>query len=188
MRFNNNRHSQGFLESVMFKSVVNVTEDPKINVWLTKLETEMKKSLAMYADEALVDIRALWEKTGAQDATKGFSADPQAIFDWFEKYPSQVGQLVLQCQWTEATETALDEVAATKSTEPLAKLLKGIDASLSTLAGQVLVEPSVLQRMKLEANITELVHQRTVLRALLARPTEDTLHRQHFAWLYYMRL
>eukprot|EP01052_Picozoa_sp_SAG31_P049018 SAG31_NODE_10539_length_1127_cov_0.940661_1_plen_375_part_11 len=78
--------SQGYLETVMFKNVVNVTEDPKINVWLGKLENEMKTSLAMYAEEALGEIRELWKKTGEAEPEKGFSGDPQGLFDWFAKY------------------------------------------------------------------------------------------------------
>ena len=119
----------------------------------------MKTSLAMYAEEALTDIRELWSRTGGAEPSKGFSGDAQGFFgastrailsslpfpcvsaavqcletvrllwaDWIAKYPSQCGQLMLQVSWTEATEVALDEVAATKSSEPLVQLLKGIDS------------------------------------------------------------
>jgi dynein heavy chain 1 len=177
--------SQGFLETIMFKKHVNVSEDPKINVWLGKLEAEMKESLATYAHEALLDLRSIAAK--CTDPTLGFSEQTQPFFDWCAQYPCQCAQLMLQTQWTEATEEALKEVAATKSNEALEKCLRGVEASLTMLAGQVLIEPSVLQRMKFEAMITELVHQRTVLRDLLSRPTDDVLHPDHFAWLYYMR-
>ena len=57
----------------------------------------------------------------------------------------------------------------------------------TTLLSQVLVEESVLQRMKLEALITELVHQRTVIRHLLRVCADNIITVDSFVWLYYMR-
>lgn len=35
---------------------VCITEDPKINVWLTKVDQEMRMSLATYLEEVMVEI------------------------------------------------------------------------------------------------------------------------------------
>ena len=43
-------------EVVSLKTQVNVTEDPKINVWLTKVDNEMRMTLATYLEEVMTDI------------------------------------------------------------------------------------------------------------------------------------
>lgn len=37
-------------EVVEFKKSVNITEDPKINVWLTKVDNEMRMTLATFLE------------------------------------------------------------------------------------------------------------------------------------------
>lgn len=41
---------------VDFKKPVNITEDPKINVWLTKVDNEMRLSLATFLEEVMTSI------------------------------------------------------------------------------------------------------------------------------------
>jgi len=43
-------------EVVDFKKHVNITEDPKINVWLSKVDNEMRFSLATFLEEVMLDI------------------------------------------------------------------------------------------------------------------------------------
>ena len=43
-------------EIVDFKKPVNITEDPKINVWLTKVDNEMRLSLATFLEEVMTSI------------------------------------------------------------------------------------------------------------------------------------
>jgi dynein heavy chain 1 len=43
-------------EVVDFKKPVNITEDPKINVWLTKVDNEMRFSLATFLEEVMSNI------------------------------------------------------------------------------------------------------------------------------------
>lgn len=43
-------------EVVDFKKPVNITEDPKINVWLTKVDNEMRFSLATFLEEVMNNI------------------------------------------------------------------------------------------------------------------------------------
>lgn len=48
-------------EIVDFKKHVNITEDPKINVWLTKVDNEMRLSLATFLEEVMLDITKVEE-------------------------------------------------------------------------------------------------------------------------------
>lgn len=43
-------------EIVEFKRQVSITEDPKINIWLTKVDNEMRFSLATFLEEVMSDI------------------------------------------------------------------------------------------------------------------------------------
>lgn len=46
-------------EVVNFKKSVCITEDPKINVWLTKVDNEMRFSLASYLESVMGEITAV---------------------------------------------------------------------------------------------------------------------------------
>jgi dynein heavy chain 1 len=178
--------SHAALETVPFNNPINVTENPKINVWLTMLEVEMRNALANAAEKSLAGLRAMADK--ASDPSEGFASQKDDFLQWLSDFPSQCGLLMCQVQWTEATEKALEACEEGKGdTTQLKKVGEGIEATLSCLAGQVLVEKSLLQRKKAEAMITELVHQRTVTRDLLEVAKTQTLHPKLFQWLYYMR-
>ena len=171
--------SHAGLETVPFNNPINVTENPKINVWLTMLEVEMRNALANAAEQSLTGLRAM--------AEKGMFADQKDDFlQWLSEFPSQCGLLMCQVQWTEATEKALVGCESGDTSE-LSKVGENIEATLSCLAGQVLVEKSLLQRKKAEAMITELVHQRTVTRDLLEVAKTQKISATTFQWLYYMR-
>lgn len=43
-------------ESVDFSKEVKIVEDPKINVWLTKVNNEMMNSLAIELEKSVVEI------------------------------------------------------------------------------------------------------------------------------------
>ena len=49
-------------ESVSFKNTVNITEDPKINIWLTKVDNEMRLTLASYLENVITDITHIEEE------------------------------------------------------------------------------------------------------------------------------
>ena len=177
--------SHANLEEVTFREPISVTENPKINVWLTMLEERMRNALAHAAEDALGGLREMASKA---EAGEGFAGQKEDFLAWLEQYPSQCGLLMCQVQWTEATEVALKACeAADNDTAPLEDVEKGIEATLGMLAAQVLVETSLLQRKKAEAMITELVHQRTVTRDLLEVAKTTPLSPTVFNWLYYMR-
>jgi dynein heavy chain 1 len=172
--------SHANLETVPFVNAINVTQNPKINEWLGMLENEMRHSLAVAAENGIKELRELAAKCPAGE---GFTSIKDEYLDWVSRVPSQCGLLMVQVQWTEAVETAL----ACDGTDALEAVCKSVEANLVLLATQVLTEESLLQRKKLEGIITELVHQRTVIRDLLAVGKTVELSTQTFQWLYYMR-
>jgi len=46
-------------ESVDFSKEVKIVEDPKINVWLTKVNNEMMNSLAIELEKSVLEIQDL---------------------------------------------------------------------------------------------------------------------------------
>ena len=41
--------------------MVNITEDPKINIWLTKVDNEMRFTLASYLENVIGEITVVEE-------------------------------------------------------------------------------------------------------------------------------
>ncbi|GAA5826137.1 hypothetical protein JCM11251_007177 [Rhodosporidiobolus azoricus] len=157
-------------EEVRFTTPIVLAEFPKINDWLTKLESEMKVSLAQLLARAYTDLQAFYEDP--------VGLDRERFLSWIEMYPAQLVVVAVQIGWTSLIEGALE---AGKSLEgPLSVVLRSLDVLADTVLGDL----SPTQRRKCEHLITELVHERDVLR-LLAR---DGVHStRSFSWLYHMR-
>ncbi len=85
---------------VDFKRQINITEDPKINVWLTKVDNEMRLSLATFLEEVMNDITKVEEEK--QNMNEG-------LLRIIEKNPAQVVLLGLQTLWSKKVEDALIE-------------------------------------------------------------------------------
>jgi len=65
-------------ESVNFEKTVNVTEDPRINVWLTKVDEAMTHSLASLLEKSLKEISLIE------------SGKEEELLQVIERYPAQV--------------------------------------------------------------------------------------------------
>ena len=50
-------------EVVEFRKGVNITEDPKINIWLTKVDKEMQLTLATFLENVMGEITQIEEKS-----------------------------------------------------------------------------------------------------------------------------
>ncbi len=87
-------------EVVDFKKHVNVTEDPKINIWLGKVDNEMRISLATFLEEVMTDI------TSIEEAKENMN---EGLLKIIEKNPAQVVLLGLQTLWSKKVEDALIE-------------------------------------------------------------------------------
>eukprot|EP01094_Clydonella_sp_ATCC50884_P027826 TRINITY_DN8164_c0_g1_i2.p1 TRINITY_DN8164_c0_g1~~TRINITY_DN8164_c0_g1_i2.p1 ORF type:complete len:4596 (+),score=2011.83 TRINITY_DN8164_c0_g1_i2:76-13863(+) len=163
-------------EQVMFKRAIHVKDHPKINEWLTKVESEMKFTLASILQEAL-QARVAIEKAG-------YKEDPAPLLAWIEETPSQLTLVASQILWTQSTENALAELSKTPSSTALSDLREQVEMTLGLLADQVLKELPANLRKKYEQLVTELVHERDVLRKLLRQKVTSTTS---FEWLYEMR-
>ncbi|KAJ3019014.1 UNVERIFIED_CONTAM: hypothetical protein HDU68_010891 [Siphonaria sp. JEL0065] len=156
-------------EVVPLKKTVSIKENPKINEWLTLLEVEMKTSLAVWLNEAVGALNGFYYQTE-------LSSD--AFMAWLEKYPAQLIVLSAQIVWTASVEESITDGG------DLERALSLVDRSLSILADMVLSDLPPIRRRKCEHLITELVHQRDVLRELSKNGIKT---KKDFSWLYHMR-
>lgn len=156
-------------EEVLFRSPIVLKDYPKINDWLARVESEMRLSLAYYLSETVDELRTFYK-----EAVNVSAAD---LLVWIERHPAQIVVLAMQIVWTELVEAAI----TSGKLEDTGEL---IGTTLNVLADTVLQDIPVLQRRKAEHLITDLVHQRDVVRSLLHSGVRDL---NNFDWLYHMR-
>ncbi len=159
-------------EEVPFKTPVPI-KDVTIIDWLNKAEHEMKLTLAALLGDAVAELHALSDAGGH---------DKDKYLAWIDRCPAQLAIIAAQVQWTASTEKALLTIDASHST--VAELIKHVEGTLSTLANSVMRDVPTSKRVKYELLITELVHQRDVLRKLIRVKITSS---KDFAWLYEMR-
>ncbi|KAH7340377.1 dynein heavy chain protein 1 [Rhizoctonia solani] len=157
-------------EEVRFASPILLKDFPKINDWLAKLESEMRISLAKLLCDSVVELQAFYGN--------GDSLPKDKFLAWIESYPAQLVSLAIQVAWTSSVESALIENA------DLEGALSTVQQGLELLADVVLTDLSTTTRRKCEHLITELVHQRDVIRSLIGQNVRDN---KAFPWLYQMR-
>ncbi|KAJ3336987.1 hypothetical protein HDU93_001788 [Gonapodya sp. JEL0774] len=162
-------------ETVQFKTEIVVKDCPKINDWLTLVEKEMRITLATLLTEAVAELGALYA-----------SLDPQGLLFWIDRYPAQLAILATQILWTQGVDRALHmmEARAVKTVDVLRQPAEKVDNVLTALADAVLTDLAPLTRKKCEHLITELVHQRDVIRHLRSKNTGSP---KSFSWLTHMR-
>lgn len=157
-------------EKVPFSTPIVLSEYPRINDWLARLESEMKTSLAQLLARSHADLVAFYADPAGLDAGR--------FLRWIEATPAQLVVLAIQIAWTDGVESALQAGGALD--RPLAVILR----SLEVLADAVLGDLQPIQRRKCEHLITELVHERDVVRRLAQDGVQSAAD---FAWLYHMR-
>jgi dynein heavy chain 1 len=144
------------------------TIDLKIGVkeWLTLLETQMVKTLALLLDDALKKI-----PSGDDDQLQ-----------WIDNFPAQIIILASQIAWNRDIEKALTN--GTKITESLSEQLTMLQNQLKRLSQSVLRDMDISLRKKSEQLLTEMVHQRDVTRLLVS---SNITGKTDFNWLYHLR-
>lgn len=157
-------------EMVAFTAPIMLQNYPKINDWLKKLEMEMKVSLSVLLAQSYVDLETFYKSPEGLDATR--------FLKWIDRYPAQLVVVAVQLGWTSLVEDALNSRNSLDSV--LAIVLRGLEL----LADTVLTDLSPIQRRKCEHLITELVHERDVVRALINSGVKSATS---FNWLYQMR-
>ena len=157
-------------EDIRLLKPISLAETPKIKEWLSLLESGMKLALADQLLQAIEQLRAVY--------SVGSEIDAERFLSWIDCFPAQVVLLALQISWTDATETCL--VGKSTLQPVLDHALHGLDL----LADAVLTDMPAIQRAKCEGLITELVHQRDVLRSLSTSNIDDS---ESFEWLQHLR-
>ena len=157
-------------EEVRLKREISLIKTPKINDWLTALETNMKLTLAELLCEAVTEFKAIF---GARDL------DMTAFKEYITKYPAQIVVLATQAVWTTVVEKALEEGGS-----DLGSLYEQEVRVLALLASMVLGDMEAIERKKCEHLITEFVHQRDCIQGLAAKSASTA---QDPLWLLQMR-
>ena len=163
-------------EEVQFEKPVKISEDPVVYQWLRKVQEQMHFTLATKLEKAVSEISEM-DYIGKVDE----------FIKWIEQYPAQMTVLSSQVLWSASIEAALTGVKTLKALPDgftLDSEENVINNMLSALSDQVLKDIKVDMRKKLEQLITELVHQRDVVRLLKSKNITNV---EAFEWLYYMR-
>ncbi|KAJ1884501.1 dynein heavy chain, partial [Kickxella alabastrina] len=160
-------------ERIMFRQPIQLSKFPKINDWLAAIEREMRMTLADVLGRSITQLdAAVGEGGGKLDA---------ALFrSWVDATPAQLVVLAKQAGWTRHVEEAL----ASGGGEHLQRVLADVEGELQVLADAVLEDLAPIVRKKCEHLITELVHQRDIVRMMLANLVTGA---QDFNWLVQMR-
>ena len=157
-------------ERVGFVKNVTISEDSKIDVWLKKMENQMKVSLGAELEKCTKQV------SGVSDIE---SKEKFGILrDSINGHPCQVVVLAFQILWTELIEDALEKGLK------VSNVVNRVVQFLGYLAEEVLSDLEKSLRQKYEQLITESVHQRDVARIL---EEQNVTSNKDFKWQYYMR-
>lgn len=157
-------------EEVPLARPILLKDYPKINDWLARLEVEMKHSLGQHLLNAHTALTELLQDTN-QLSTSTF-------LEWAAQFPAQLVVLAVQIRFTFLIEASLAEQRA-----PQAALDLTLHC-LDILADAVLQNLHAIERKKVEHIITELVHQRDIIRHLLSTGDFSV---KSFEWVRQMR-
>ena len=163
-------------EEVIFEKSVKISEDPVVYQWLRKVQEQMHFTLATKLEKAVSEISEM-----------DYIGKVNEFIKWIEQYPAQITVLSSQVLWSASIEAALTGTKTLKALPDgfsLESEEQVINNMLSALSDQVLKDIKVDMRKKLEQLITELVHQRDVVRLLKSKKISNV---EAFEWLYYMR-
>jgi dynein heavy chain 1, cytosolic len=134
-------------ETVIFKKDITVTENSKINEWLTNVEKEMKQTLAKLLAESINEFN---EKNFQNEVKNIEKADE--FNQWLDKYQAQLIVLTAQVNWCKEIDNALEtiQINDNNSMVPLKNVLQSIESVLKVLADSVVNDQPLLRRKKLE--------------------------------------
>ena len=122
---------------------MSISDNPKINQWLSLVEKEMRLNLAMLLAQAV---------DGIAKFSKG-SIDTEQYLQWVDSYQAQLVVLASQVTWSTNMEAALQTLQTQSSPgdmAPVNGVLKIIEGTLNVLADCVLHEQPPVRRKKLE--------------------------------------
>lgn len=154
-------------ENLELVSVVKILEKP-INQWLGELERVIRLTVCQMAVQAFDSLNVLMETA---------SFKKEEVLSWVETLPAQALILSLQIKSTSEIENCLESGSFEDFKNKSSRLLH-------LAAELVLDELSTLTRRKIENLITELVHERDMIRHLCKLKCSS---RKDFSWLQQLR-
>ncbi|KAJ2157684.1 dynein heavy chain [Coemansia sp. RSA 552] len=158
-------------EHISFRQPIVLKQFAKINDWLAAIEREMRLTLADLLGRAVTQL---------EEAIGEGIPDGARLRAWAAEMPAQLVVLAKQVVWTRQVDTALKNGGG----EALGMALGSAEGQLQVLADAVLEDLEPLERKKAEHLITELVHQRDIIRQL----ADDGVSNEHdFRWVSQMR-
>ena len=123
---------------------MSITDNPKINQWLTLVEKEMRLNLATLLAKAVDDVQQFNKQ----------AINPADYLQWVDRYQAQLVVLASQIAWSSSMERALQNLqnqsGGSVDFGPLQDVLKVVEGTLNVLADSVLQEQPPVRRKKLE--------------------------------------
>ena len=147
-------------ERVDYPRPVKISDDPAIHAWLTKVEVQMRESLAVNLDQCVSKIAA-----------------NENFLECAGAFPAQITLLASQVDWSHRIEVNIPIRSLQQVEEHVVNMLM-------RLAQEVLLNLPAQVRKKYEQLITDLVHQRDVTRYLMNKKISSV---KDFEWLIHMR-
>jgi dynein heavy chain 1 len=160
-------------EVVPFTEPIAIMHGMSVKGWLKELEAKMKSTLAVLLEQAVGE-------DASSDLDRGEEGKKKFV-EWATKFPAQLMILATQINWSMGVDEALhqdDSAAALKERQ------SALEWKLEVMAETVLLELPPESRKKFEQMITELVHQRDVIRDLMEQKVSSATD---FRWLYHLR-
>ncbi|KAH9824443.1 dynein heavy chain and region D6 of dynein motor-domain-containing protein [Melampsora americana] len=144
-------------EEVPFSTPIILKDYPKINDWLTKLESQMQISLAELLSMGMEQLATFY--------SKGDTLDKETFLEWIDSFPAQLVVLAVQIMWTRIVDDTL------KANAGLDSALEIVMRTLDLLAFVVLGElkPDGVDSV---TRFEWLYHMRFYLDASVSNPTE----------------
>ncbi|CRG93244.1 dynein heavy chain, putative [Plasmodium gallinaceum] len=166
-------------EEVYFKEPINISAFKTLKEWLITLESYMKITLQNYLDQAVKEIFEM-------DMLECTKTGNDKILEWSKKYPNQIVLLCLQILWTSNIENEIHNSSLDNNNQDqlFSNSEKICINLLEFLAVNVVKQRDHRTRQKIVQMITELVHQRDVIRILIEKNVRNI---NDFSWLQFMR-
>ena len=153
-------------EIVSLETPIRISENPKINEWLTLLENRMEESLVAECAKTVES----WKVITLEN-----------YLTLVESYSTQNILLAFIVYWTFIIEETL------LNDGDLGQINDKIIQFLGFMAEQVLKDLPSLVRLRYQQLITDMVHKRTVTRNLVDYGKTCSFEIDDFKWQYYMR-
>jgi len=165
-------------EIVPFEETIDVKECKSIHDWLRKVEAQMRNTLASQLSASV---------GAARDIQGSAKPDMKSLAEWVGAGAAQTTLLSAQVAWSDAVSAGLaacDKEGGGNTAKHLSSVLERCKELLKLMAERILSPMKAEVRKKYEQMITEIVHQRDVVRSLI---DSGVTSNEAFTWLANLR-